>query len=109
EKLVFLRADAAGSTYTVNSSLRYHSFRHSVTTKLFRAGPSEAVVGELTGHGGTGRAERSATRVSRWQCCAMRLRRSNGRSHDKPSMTSGLYSGGASLKVKREAIERLTY
>jgi hypothetical protein len=26
--------------------------------------------------------------------------------HDKPTMTYGLYSGGASLKVKREAIEK---
>ena len=29
--------------------------------------------------------------------------------HEKPTMTYGLYSGGASLKVKREAIERLSY
>jgi integrase len=29
--------------------------------------------------------------------------------HDKPTMTYGLYSGGNSLKVKREAIEKLNY
>lgn len=29
--------------------------------------------------------------------------------HDKPTMTYGLYSGGASLEVKREALERLDY
>jgi integrase len=29
--------------------------------------------------------------------------------HDKPTMTYGLYSGGASLEVKRMAIEKLTY
>jgi integrase len=29
--------------------------------------------------------------------------------HDKPTMTYGLYSGGASLAVKREAIEKLRY
>jgi integrase len=29
--------------------------------------------------------------------------------HEKPTMTYGLYSGGASLKVKREAIEKLGY
>lgn len=29
--------------------------------------------------------------------------------HDKPTMTYGLYSGGASLETKREAIERLCY
>ena len=29
--------------------------------------------------------------------------------HEKPTMTYGLYSGGASLEVKREAIEKLSY
>jgi hypothetical protein len=29
--------------------------------------------------------------------------------HEKPSMAYGLYSVGASLEVKREAIERLFY
>jgi len=29
--------------------------------------------------------------------------------HDKPTMTYGLYSGGASMKTKREAIEKLAY
>ena len=29
--------------------------------------------------------------------------------HEKPTMTYGLYSGGASLAVKREAVEKLTY
>jgi hypothetical protein len=29
--------------------------------------------------------------------------------HDKPTMTYGLYSSGASLAVKREAIEKLQY
>ena|SRR5579872_3591111 len=29
--------------------------------------------------------------------------------HDKPTMTYGLYSGGTSLKTKREAIEKLSY
>jgi integrase len=29
--------------------------------------------------------------------------------HDKPTMTYGLYSGGASMKTKREAIEKLRY
>jgi len=29
--------------------------------------------------------------------------------HDKPTMTYGLYSGGASLALKREAIEKLRY
>jgi len=29
--------------------------------------------------------------------------------HDKPTMTYGLYSGGASLKTMREAIEKLRY
>lgn len=29
--------------------------------------------------------------------------------HDKPTMTYGLYSGGASLEVKREALERIDY
>jgi integrase len=29
--------------------------------------------------------------------------------HEKPTMTYGLYSGGASLSVKREAIEKLAY
>jgi hypothetical protein len=29
--------------------------------------------------------------------------------HKKPTMTYGLYSGGASLEVKREAIEKLNY
>jgi integrase len=29
--------------------------------------------------------------------------------HDKPTMTYGLYSGGASLATKREAIEKLSY
>jgi len=29
--------------------------------------------------------------------------------HDKPTMTYGLYSGGASLETKREAIEKLAY
>jgi integrase len=29
--------------------------------------------------------------------------------HDKPSITFGLYSGGSSLVVKREAIEKLSY
>lgn len=34
--------------------LDYHSFRHGVTTKLFAAGVSQAVVDELTGHEGEG-------------------------------------------------------
>lgn len=29
--------------------------------------------------------------------------------HDKPTMTYGLYSGGASLEVEREALERIDY
>jgi hypothetical protein len=29
--------------------------------------------------------------------------------HDKPSMTYGLYSGGASLETKMEAIEKIRY
>jgi integrase len=29
--------------------------------------------------------------------------------HDKPTMTYGLYSGGTSLEVKREALERIEY
>lgn len=29
--------------------------------------------------------------------------------HDKPTMTYGLYSGGASLEVKREALEKISY
>lgn len=29
--------------------------------------------------------------------------------HDKPTMTYGLYSGGTSLEVKREAVEKLSY
>ena len=29
--------------------------------------------------------------------------------HDKPTMTYGLYSGGNSLKIKRAAIEKLSY
>jgi integrase len=29
--------------------------------------------------------------------------------HDKPTMTYGLYSGGASLAVKREATQKLRY
>jgi integrase len=34
--------------------LDYHSFRHGVTTKLFAADVSEAIVDELTGHEGKG-------------------------------------------------------
>lgn len=34
--------------------LDYHSFRHGVTTKLFAAGVSEAIVDEITGHEGKG-------------------------------------------------------
>jgi len=34
--------------------LDYHSFRHGVTTKMYAAGVSEAVVDELTGHEGQG-------------------------------------------------------
>lgn len=34
--------------------LDYHSFRHGVTTKLYAAGVSEAIVDELTGHEGQG-------------------------------------------------------
>lgn len=34
--------------------LDYHSFRHGVTTKLFAASISEALVDELTGHEGGG-------------------------------------------------------
>jgi len=34
--------------------LDYHSFRHGVTTKLFAANISEAIIDELTGHEGTG-------------------------------------------------------
>jgi integrase len=29
--------------------------------------------------------------------------------HDKPHMTYGVYSGGASLEVKREALAKVTY
>ena len=29
--------------------------------------------------------------------------------HEKPSITYGLYSGGSSMKVKLEAIEKLAY
>ena len=29
--------------------------------------------------------------------------------HDKPNMTYGIYSGGASLKTKRTAIEHVSY
>jgi hypothetical protein len=29
--------------------------------------------------------------------------------HEKATMTYGLYSGGASLKTKRDAIEKLNY
>jgi hypothetical protein len=29
--------------------------------------------------------------------------------HDKPTTTYGMYSGGASLSVKREALEKLAY
>jgi len=32
----------------------YHSFRHNVTTQLFAAGLSNAIVDELTGHAGQG-------------------------------------------------------
>jgi integrase len=34
--------------------LDYHSFRHSVTTKLYAAEVSEPIIDELTGHEGTG-------------------------------------------------------
>jgi hypothetical protein len=33
----------------------------------------------------------------------------NSIGHGKPTMTYGLYSGGASLEVKREALERIDY
>ncbi len=29
--------------------------------------------------------------------------------HEKPTMTYGLYSGGANLEVKRKAIEKISY
>jgi integrase len=37
--------------------LDYHSFRHGVTTKLFRAGVSKEIVDELTGHEGSGTSQ----------------------------------------------------
>ena len=34
--------------------LDYHSFRHTITTKLFEAGVAREVIDELTGHEGQG-------------------------------------------------------
>lgn len=51
---MFTQGPSRDPRHTVISSFRCHSFRDGVTTKLFRADPSEAVVDKLTGHEGTG-------------------------------------------------------
>ena len=51
---MFTQGPSRDPRHTVISSFRYRSFRHGVTTKLYEAGVSEAVVDELTGHEGTG-------------------------------------------------------
>jgi hypothetical protein len=50
---------------------------------------------------------RRIKRHNRWVLPKARNRTADTIGHDKPTMTYGLYSGGASLKVKREAIEKL--